>query len=121
MTHAKDRRKPPRVALFDDFLVMDSQTGELLGYIRDISSHGMMVVGSLVPVVDQTYKLSVVLPEPIAEVKALQLEATCRWHTIDVKRGFHKSGFQFGTLAHPEAHIVEQIQIEYEFSSSESI
>ena len=121
MTHAKDRRKPQRVALFDDFHVLDSQTGELLGYIRDISSHGMMVVGSLVPVVDQAYKISVVLPEPIVEVKTLQLEATCRWHTIDVKRGFHKSGFQFGTLANPEAHIVEQIQIEYEFSSSESI
>ena len=115
----KDRRKPPRVALFDDFHVLDSQTGELLGYIRDISSHGMMVVGSLVPVVDQAYMISVVLPEPIAEAKNLKLEATCRWHTVDVKRGFHKSGFQFGSLAHPEAHIVEQIQIDYEFSNSE--
>ena len=120
MTDAKDRRKPTRVALFDDFHVLDSQTGELLGYIRDISSHGMMVVGSLMPVVDQAYKISVVLPEPIAEVKAFQLEATCRWHTVDVKRGFHKSGFQFGTLAHPEARIVEQIQTDYEFSTSEN-
>jgi len=72
------------------------------------------------PVVDQEYKISVVLPEPIAEVKAFQFEATCRWHTVDVKRGFHQSGFQFGTLAHPEARIVEQILIDYEFSNSES-
>jgi len=120
MTKVTDRRKSRRVALFDDFHVLDSQTGDLLGYIRDISSHGMMVVGSLVPVVDQAYKIAVVLPEPIVEVKTLQLEATCRWHTIDVQRGFHRSGFQFGELAFREQHIVEQIQTEYEFYTSES-
>ncbi len=120
MMRDKDRRRPPRVALFDDFHVLDGQTGELLGYIRDISSHSMMVVGSLMPVVDQAYTISVVLPEPIAEVKTLMLVAACRWHTVDVKRKFHQSGFQFGTLAHPEAHILEQIQIDYEFSNSEN-
>ena len=119
MTKKTDRRKPKRVALFDDFHVLDSKTSELLGYVRDIASRGMMVVGTLAPIVDQVYRIAVVLPEPILESKILQLEATCRWHMIDVQRGFHKSGFQFGVLAFREEHMVEQIQADYEFSVSE--
>jgi hypothetical protein len=51
--------------------------------------------------------------------KLLRVEAMCRWHSYDVKRGFHESGFQFGELAMAENHILEQIQTEYEFSVTE--
>jgi hypothetical protein len=120
MTESMDQRKSRRLALFDDFQVLDSQTGELLGYMRDVSSHGMMVVGSLAPAVDQVYKLAIVLPELIMGEKMFELQATCRWHTIDVRRGFHNSGFQFGELTQQARHILEQIESDYEFSKSES-
>jgi hypothetical protein len=119
MGKAEDRRKSKRVALFDDFHVLDAETGELLGYIRDISSRGCMVVGTLALVIEHRYKLAIVFPEPVVGEKLVRLEATCRWHSYNVKRGFHESGFQFGELAMVENHILEQIQTEYEFSVAE--
>jgi hypothetical protein len=120
MTNTEDRRKSKRVALFDDFHVLDSQTGELLGYLRDVSAHGFMVYGTLALVADREYKLAIVFPEPVAGETILELTATCRWRSFDVKRGFHISGFQFGELAVKERHIVEQMETEYEFSASEN-
>jgi len=120
MNKKSDRRKSQRIALFGDFPVLDTKTTELIGYVRDISSNGMMVVGSLAPVVGRVYEITVALPEPIDDGNILQVEASCRWHTVDVKRGFHKSGFQLGELAEREQHIIEQIQADYEFSTSET-
>jgi hypothetical protein len=119
MGKSEDRRKSKRVALFDDFHVLDAETGELLGYIRDVSSRGCMVTGTLALVVERRYKLAVVFPEPIVGEKVLKLEATCRWHTYNAKRGFHEAGFQFGELAILESHLLQQIQTEYEFSVTE--
>ncbi len=119
MAKATDRRKAKRVALFDDFHVLDAETGGLLGYIRDISSQGMRIVGTVAPIIDREYRIAILPPEPIVGQTIIQLEATCRWHTTDVQRGLHSSGFQFGELPQVENHLIEQIQIEYEFSVSE--
>jgi len=119
MEKKADRRRTRRVAVFEAFQVLDTQTGELLGYLRDISPKGMMVVGTSALVTERAYELVIVLPEPIANVYQLQIEATCRWHTFDARRGFHESGFQFGELASHDKHLVEQIQGDYEFSVDE--
>jgi hypothetical protein len=76
-------------------------------------------VGTSALVTERLYALTVVMPEPIADVSRFQIEATCRWRTFDARRGFHESGFQFGELQPHDKHLVEQIQGNYEFSVDE--
>ena len=120
MRDSNDRRKAKRVALFDEFPVLDSRSGDSVGYIRDISSNGCRIGGEWSAMVDHTYQLAIVFPEPIVGEKVLKLEATCRWHTYNASRGYHEAGFQFGKLAMLEAYLLQQIETEYEFCVSES-
>jgi hypothetical protein len=119
MGKRSDRRGTPRIAVFDTFHILNAQNGDTVGYLRDISSNGMMVMGESAPDLDRPMKLAIVLPEPIEGVNILQIQASCRWHTFDALRAFHKSGFQFGELGELERRIVEQIQEDYEFSTTE--
>jgi hypothetical protein len=121
MTEGANRRAQRRIALLDDFHVLDGQTGELLGYVRDISSQGLMVCGVVQPAEYQIMRVVVVLPEPLCGKTILQLDVACKWQTRDDEHNAYKSGFQFLTLSELDRDIVRQIQERYEFSLGLSI
>jgi len=115
-----ERRRSQRVPVHDDFQVTSGVTGETVGHLRDLSRHGMVILGSAEFEVGHLYRLIVSLPEAVLNCHYLELVVLCRWHRSEASCSTHKAGFEFIGLSHRSETVIRQIQVDYAFSASET-
>jgi hypothetical protein len=108
-----EKRKSRRIVAPETIPVKDSSSNVTVGYLRDLSIHGMMVTGKGPFEKDQPYQLKVVLPRPVMGTRTIELRATCKWKTKTANRGVFDVGLQFPALPQDVELLIVLIQAEY--------
>lgn len=108
-----DNRKDRRIYAPEVLPVKDKASHLTLGFLRDLSVHGMKLTGRGPFKDGQKYNLSIVLPRAVMGARTIQLEATCKWKAKTQKRDIFDAGFQFGRLTEDQELMVVLVQVEY--------
>lgn len=98
-----DERGTQRRHLYFNLAVYDSDTGEMLGRLSDLTHEGLMVISSLPLAVDRIYNLRVELPEALDDAMALEFVARSCYCHPDINAEYHDTGFQIVDVS--TAHI----------------
>jgi hypothetical protein len=105
--HPSDNiRKVARRHLIYYLRVFDTDTGELLGNLVDISTRGVMLVSDRAIETDKSFKLRMVLPETIEGSREVVFNAISRWCGNDTNRDFYDTGFE---LVDPDSEFLEAV------------
>jgi hypothetical protein len=99
----KERRKEKRLDMVDSasaelkvkqyFRVFNRDTNEFLGYLRDISSKGVMLLSKTAIRQDQKLRLRIELPESIPGNNEWLLTTMSIWCEKDVDPEYYRVGF----------------------------
>jgi hypothetical protein len=113
---APERRKLERKYLVIYSRVFDRQSGNILGYLGDMTPQGAMIIGEHRIEPGANMELRFDLPE-LLELKKdhLDIGAQSIWCRPDVDPSFVNTGFQFLELQPEDLKIVEMLIDLYEF------
>ncbi len=112
----KERRKLPRKYLVIYSRVFDRKSGQVIGYLSDLTSEGCMLIGeSLIPQ-DTLIHIRVDLPDdpPFAR-KQLDLTARAMWSRPDIDPSFYNTGFRFENPTKEDLDLIQEMIEAYEF------
>ena len=87
--------------------VFDKSNDALLGHLVDISETGVMIVSDSEITPNQTYELSMKLPESINGTTSIDFKATSRWCRNDTNPNFYDAGFE---LVSPDSNFLETLE-----------
>ncbi len=108
-----DNRKDRRIYAPEVLPVKDKASHLTLGFLRDLSLHGMKLTGRGPFSEGKKYNLSIVLPRAIMGLRTIQLDATCKWKAKTPKRDIMDAGFEFGPLTENQELLIVLVQVEY--------
>ena len=89
-----ERRIKPRRHLIFYLRVFNDETGELIGYLGDIHTDGIMVMSETPIKADQDFTLCVKLHTELSDQESLKFKARSRWCKNDVNPTLYDTGFQ---------------------------
>ncbi len=104
MTH--DLRQHRRWRLIYYLRAFDNHSGELLGHIVDINTHGIMLVSAQPIDVARKFTLRLEIPGEDGQLRELELAVESLWTSPDVNNDFHDTGFK---LVEPTPEAVSAI------------
>lgn len=111
-----ERRKIERKYLVIYSRVFDRRTGEIIGYLGDLTPEGAMVIGERRIEPNTNLDLRFDLPDQLElERDHLDLKARSVWCRPDISPTFVNTGFQFVGLDTEELKIVDMLIDLYEF------
>ena len=111
-----ERRKLERKYLVIYSRVFDRKTGEILGYLGDMTPQGAMIIGEHRIEPGEEMELRFDLPD-LLELKRdhLDIQAQSIWCNPDIDPSFVNTGFHFLDLPPEDLKIVELLIDLYEF------
>jgi hypothetical protein len=109
----EERRKHPRRYINFFTRVFDQQSGDLLGYLGDITTAGAMVISESRVEVGKTFKLRMDLPEQQFGKDRLTVEARSLWCQPDITPQFFNTGFEFQRIEEEDTQVIERIVQQY--------
>jgi len=95
--------------------VFNRKTGEILGYLGNITPEGAMVISENPLETDALYSLAMSIPEDLYGKSTLTFEAQSVWCKPDIDPNFYNTGFRLLDLAEDDIAIVNQIIEDYGF------
>lgn len=108
----KDARKRPRDVV-DKFLpVHHRETGELIGYLTDVTVDGGMLE-TADPLEEELFPLRIQLTEELRGNRYIDVDARCVWTRKDHNAVFHNSGFEFQTLSSEACSCIAELAERY--------
>lgn len=112
----KERRKQERKNLVAYTQVYDLYSGNLLGYLGDLTLLGAMIITERPMPVNTEITLGFEIPE-IVEIKATRITIPARtaWCEQDISPQFYNVGFEFKDITSEQKIIIEAIIRNYEF------
>jgi len=113
-----ERRKFKRRYLMYYSRVFDLKTGEVLGYLVDLTPEGVMIISEEPIEIGQTYRLRMDLPEGLTAKTSLDFEAQSIWCKADIDPHFYGTGFQISQVAQEDIDLIERMIQEYGFRDS---
>lgn len=115
----KNTRRYKRRHLFFYLQVTNDENGDLLGYVVDISSHGLKIISEEICETESSMELKMNLPDEAGQRKAIQFNAKCVWSGKDVNSDFYANGFEITKLDDNTLNTIESIISEYGFEELE--
>jgi len=113
---ATERRKLERKYLVIYSRVFDRKTGNILGYLGDMTPQGAMIIGEQRIEPGEEMELRFDLPELLELTRDhLDIHAQSIWCNPDVDPSFVNTGFHFLDLRPEDLKIVEMLIDLYEF------
>jgi hypothetical protein len=112
----EERRKILRKYLVIYSRVFDRTTGQVLGYLSDLTAVGAMIISDdpMSTLVDVSLRFD--LPDPpLFSTDHLNIEARVAWCRPDIDPAFFNIGFEFKEITPEQAHIIEEMIEAYEF------
>ena len=112
----QERRKIPRKYLVIYSRVFDRTTGQVLGYLSDLTNGGAMVISDDPMPTNVDISLRFDLPDPpLFSTDHLNLEARVAWCQPDIDPAFYNIGFAFKHVDPDQARIIIEMIDAYEF------
>jgi len=90
-----ERRKQTRRLLTYFSRVIDRESRQLLGYLVDLTTDGIMIVGSFPIRANALFRLRIDLPENYSDKNQVEFRAKVVWSQPDPDSELHRSGFKF--------------------------
>ena len=117
MSEFDERRKEPRKTVMKFTPVYDADKGKLLGYLRDLTLKGALVIGEKTLEVDNQLTLKFKLPEDLPDITAKHLIISARVARCikDESPNSYKLGFEFQNVSTEHAKIIGAILVRYHF------
>lgn len=109
----EERRRLKRKYLAFFTRVFDEKNGELLGHLADITADGMMIISTHALPTEQTFKMSMDLPEYVFGKDHLTFKGNSIWCSPDIDPTFWNIGFKFVDVKAETVAIIDQIIQEY--------
>lgn len=91
----KERRRYKRTNLIYYLAVFDRNTDNLIGYLANISSGGVMILSEEPLEINTVYKLKIELLSVLHKSKQIELDAKCVRREPDSNMDFYNYGFEF--------------------------
>jgi len=117
MSEFDERRKEPRKTVMKFTPVYDADKEKLLGYLRDLTLQGALVIGEKTLEVDNQLTLKFKLPEDLSDIIAKHLIISARVARCveDESPNSYKLGFEFKDNEPEQIKIIEAILNRYHF------
>jgi len=110
-----ERRKLKRRHIMFYSRVFNRKTGQLLGYLGNLTPEGVMLISENPMEVDEEVLLRLDLPEDIYGKSILNLRSQSVWCRPDIDPNFYTTGFQLIDVDKDDMEIIEQIIDDYGF------
>jgi c-di-GMP-binding flagellar brake protein YcgR len=117
MSEFDERRKEPRKTVMKFTPVHDADKGSLLGYLRNLTLQGALVIGEKTLDVNTQVTLKFDLPEGLPNIAATNLIISARVArcVADESPNSYKLGFEFQEVNAEHTKIIEAILNRYHF------
>jgi c-di-GMP-binding flagellar brake protein YcgR len=117
MSEFDERRKEPRKTVMKFTPVYDTDKGNLLGYLRDLTLQGALVIGEKTLKVNTQVTLKFDLPEELTDFTAKHLTISARVARCieDESPNSYKLGFEFKDINPEQIKIIEAVLERYHF------
>ena len=99
--------------------LFDQKSRDILGYLTDISTAGLMLVSVRPIEKDAVFDVRLILPKEVAGRTELPLRIRCIWCRPDPIPNFHIAGFQFVEIDLEQKKLIDALT--GEFSREESL
>lgn len=114
----KDARRRAREVV-DQFLpVMNRDTGELIGYLTDVTIEGGMIESGEALPEGAVFPLRIELDEPVNGNQVIDLEGRCVWNRKDRNAVFHYVGFEFTSVSTEARERIHELAERYRLTLS---
>lgn len=117
----KEQRLIQRHQLQYYLQVFNRITDKPLGYIVNISLHGMMLVSKAPLLTHAMFELELKVPNAINGKRHITFEALSHWCKPDVEPNCFDTGFSFTKPSEELKNVVEALTEYFSFSSSQDI
>ena len=114
-----DTRSYKRRHLFFYLQVSNDKNGKLLGYVVDITPHGLKIVSEEVCETKSNLDLKMNLPDDVGQRNVICFKAKCVWSGKDVNSDFYANGLEITNLDDNALNTLESIINEYGFEDLE--
>ena len=94
-------------------MVFDRDADDLIGYLVDINTEGMMIISGDPIENNTTYHLRMVFPARVAGERQLDFDAKSIWSREDIKPGYYHAGFEMLNLSQMQVETIEQLIAEF--------
>ena len=101
-----ERRREKRGEVKSVINVIDSEDGENIGELVDISPSGMRMSGKLVVDIGKKMELILVLPKKIFGKKTIDIEVQCAWSNFNSDTQYYQSGFEFIEVSQEDSNTI---------------
>ncbi len=112
-----EKRRSPRKTLAEPAQVLDSDTGQLMGVLEDVSKNGFSVLTGQQVRLSETRKVTIILPGPQESTHRINMLAECVWCQSGNKQGDHNrdyaAGFQLREIEEQDAVALNYFMRDY--------
>ena len=117
MDNFSDRRKEPRKKLMAFTSVYDQDKGVLIGYIRDLTLQGVLVIGEKILDVNDQLTLAIELPGGLPEIKVTRMTIPARVARCTKEEGpqTYEIGLEFTDATPENLRIIQALLERYHF------
>ena len=105
----EDYRHRPRKNTPHVVKAYDTESGEYLGRVVDITADGMMLVTEDLLTLGRSFKIRVILPVMVQHKTDVTLEASVVWCEPDTNPSYCKTGFRFVNLPGEDGFLLEDV------------
>ncbi len=104
-----EKRKIKRRHLIYYLKVLETKTNEVLGYLVDITTQGIMIMSEEPIEVDKTFHLKMLVQSEMSNKEYLQFDATSKWCRKSINSDFYDSGFELLNMPTDDFKKIEEI------------
>lgn len=104
-----DARRHERIRLIYHLRVFNAETHELLGYLVDITTSGMMLVGESPLTVGQSIRVQMELPRNVMDGGQVSFTGVVKWSRAEGSGSFYSVGLELQRVSCDAVRLVRQL------------
>ena len=112
-----NKRELKRIHLIYYLRIFDTNNGENVGHLVDITTQGIMMISEKPIDAGKDFSLKMQLPTTITGREEIEFSAHCLWSKKDINPDFYVSGFKINTITPQEAKTITALINAYGFKS----
>ena len=99
-------RRAQRSHLIYYLPVFEQDSGELVGYLADLTTEGLMVISDRKVAAGRTFRLRMDLPKKMKGTRQVLFKARAMWCKPDANPDFYNTGFRIVNLSKVDAQTI---------------